>query len=97
MAHELQFADLWPNVTYLMHEFLCVFDTNPYLNIEECVEVRDDDVLVLHLAPHVLDGVDGRLIIWLWTTAEGELLQPEAARLKQSIKHQPGQLHRLHF
>lgn len=54
-------------------------------------------MLVLHLAPHVLDGVDGRLIIWLWTAAEGELLQPEAARLKQSIKHQPGQLHRLHL
>lgn len=68
-----------------------------YLNIEECVEVWDDDMLVLHLAPHVLDGVDGRLVIRLRTAAEGQLLQPEAARLKQPIKHQPGQLHRLHL
>lgn len=65
-----------------------------YLNIEECVEVRDDDMLVLHLAPHVLDGMDRRFVVGLWTTAEGKLLQPEAAHLKESVKNQPGQLYR---
>ena len=67
-----------------------------YLNVEECVEVRDDDMLVLHLAPHVLDGVDGSFVVWLWAAVEGQLLQPEAAHLEQSIKHQPGQIHSVH-
>lgn len=71
--------------------------TGSYLKVEECVEVRDDDVLILHLAPHVLDGVNGGFVVWLWTAAERQLLHPEAAHLKQSVKHQPGELHRLHL
>lgn len=70
---------------------------NIYLDVEERVEVWDDDVFVLHLAPHVLDGVDGRFVVRLWTAAERQLLLPEAARLKEFVKHQPGQRHRLHF
>lgn len=66
-----------------------------HLDLEECVKVGDDDMLVLHLAPHVFDGVDRSFIVWLWTAVEGKLLQPEAAHLKESVKHQPGQLHRL--
>lgn len=66
-----------------------------YLKVEERVEVGDDDVLVLHLPPHVLDGVDGRLVVRLRSAVEGQLLHPQAARLKESVEHQPGQLHRL--
>ncbi len=66
-----------------------------YLNVKECVEVGDDDMLVLHLAPHVLDGVDGSFVVRLWTAVERQLLQPHAAHLKQSVEHEPGQLHRL--
>lgn len=66
-----------------------------YLDIEEGVEVGDDDVLVLHLAPHVLDGVDGRFVVRLWATAKGQLLQPEAAHLEERVEHQPGELHGL--
>lgn len=64
-----------------------------YLKIEECVEVRDDDVFVLHLPPHVLDGVDRCFIVWLWSAAEGQLFHPQAADLKEPVEHQPGQLH----
>lgn len=70
---------------------------NIYLDVEERVEIGDDNVFVLHLAPHVLDGVDGRFVVRLWTAAERQLLLPEAASLKQSVEHQPGQRHRLHF
>lgn len=67
----------------------------PYLDVEERVEVWDDDVFVLHLAPHVLDGVNGRFIVRQRTAVEGELLQPEAAHLKQYIKHESGHRHSL--
>lgn len=76
---------------------MAAWGSRVYLHVEECVEVGDDDVLVLHLAPHVLDGVDGSFIVRLWAAAERQLLQPEAAHLKQSVKHQPGQLHRLYL
>lgn len=66
-----------------------------YLNVEQRVEVGDDDVLVLHLAPHVLDGVDGGFVVRLRATAEGQLLQPQAAGLEESVEDQAGQLHRL--
>lgn len=68
-----------------------------YLDIEECVEVGDDDVFVLHLASHVLDGVDGCFVVWLRAAAERQLLLPEAAGLIQSVKDHPGQLHSLHL
>lgn len=66
-----------------------------YLNIEERVEVGDDDVLVLHLPPHVFDGVDRCFIVRLRSAVEGQLLHPQAAHFKESVEHQPGQLHRL--
>lgn len=68
-----------------------------HLNVEERVEVGDDDVFVLHLAPHVLDGVDGRLVIGLRAAAEGQLLHPHNAHLKERVEHQPRQLDRFYL
>lgn len=48
-------------------------------------------MLVLHLAPHVLDGVDGRFVVRLWAAAVRQLLHPEAAHVEQRVEHQPGQ------
>lgn len=50
-------------------------------------------MFVLHLAPHVLDGVYGGFIVGQRTATEGKLLHPQAAHLKESVEHQPGQLH----
>lgn len=50
-------------------------------------------MFVLHLPPHVLDGVDRCFIVWLWSAAEGQLFHPQAADLKEPVEHQPGQLH----
>lgn len=68
-----------------------------HLDIEERVEVWDDDVFVLHLAPHVLDGVDGRLVIGLRAAAEGQFLHPQAAHLEERVEHQPRQLDRFNL
>lgn len=68
-----------------------------YLDVEKRVEVGYDDMLVLHLTPHVLDGVDGRLVVWLRAAAEGQLFHPEAAHLKERVEHQPGQLDRFYL
>lgn len=62
-----------------------------HLDIKECVEIGDNDVFVLHLAPHVLDGVDGRLVVRLWAATEGQFLHPQAAYLKEGVEHQPRQ------
>ena len=70
---------------------LCVAAAD--LDVEEGVEVRDDDVLVLHLAAHVLDGVDGGLVVGRGPAAVREVLHPRVAHLKQPVEHQPGQLH----
>lgn len=64
--------------TDLMQDFV----GQTHLDVKECVEIRDNDVFVLHLAPHVLDGVDRRLIVRLRAAAEGQLLHPQAAHLK---------------
>lgn len=66
-----------------------------YLQVEKCVKVRDDDVSVFHFAPHVFNGVDGRLVVGLRAASRRETLQPHAACLTQLIKHQTSQLHRL--
>lgn len=63
------------------------------LQVEEHVEVRDDDVPVLHLAPHVLDGVDGGLVVSLRAASWGKPLQPHTARLTQLIKDQASKFH----
>lgn len=68
-----------------------------HLDVKECVEIRDDDVFVLHLAPHVLDGVDGRLVVRLWAAVEGQLLHPQAAHLKEGVEHQPCQFDRFYL
>lgn len=63
------------------------------LQVEEHVEVRDDDVPVLHLAPHVLDGVDGGLVVSLRAASWGKPLQPHTACLTQLIKDQASKFH----
>lgn len=66
-----------------------------HLEVEEHVEVRDADVLVLHLPAHVLDGVDGGLVVAVGLGLQGEILHPVAADLVQFAVNQTGQLHRL--
>lgn len=64
-----------------------------YLQVEERVKVRDDDMPVFHLAPHVFNGVDGGLVVGLRAASRWETLQPHAARLTQLIKDQTSQFH----
>lgn len=68
-----------------------------HLDIKERVEIGDNDVFVLHLAPHVLDGVDGSLVVRLWAAAEGQFLHPQAAHLKKGVEHQPCQFDRFYL
>lgn len=68
-----------------------------HLDVKERVEIGDNDVLVLHLAPHVLDGVDGRLVVRLRAAAEGQLLHPHAAHLEEGVEDQPRQLDRFYL
>ena len=76
---------------------VCVCVVPADLDVEEGVEVGDDDMLVLHLAPHVLDGVDGGLVVGRGAAAVREVLHPRVAHLKQPVEHQPRQLHRVHL
>lgn len=68
-----------------------------HLDVKERVEIGDNNVFVFHLAPHVLDGVDGRLIVRLRAAAEGQLLHPQAAHLKEGVEHQPCQFDRFYL
>lgn len=52
-------------------------------------------MLVLHLAAHVFDGVDGGLVVRQMSAAIRELLEPMTARLAQLVKDQPRELHRI--
>lgn len=58
-----------------------------YLKVEEHVEVWDADVLVFHLPAHILDGVDGRLVVAVGLRLEWKVFHPVAADLVQFAKH----------
>lgn len=76
---------------------ICVGVYVCYLEMEERVEVGDDDVPVLHLAAHVLDSMDGGLVVGLRAASLWETLQPHAACLAQLIKDQASQFHCLYL
>lgn len=44
-------------------------------------------MLVFHFPPHILDGVDGRLIVAVWLRLEGEFFHPVAADLMEFAKN----------
>lgn len=58
-----------------------------YLKVEEHVEVWNADMLVFHFPPHILDGMDGRLIIAVWLRLEWEFFHPVAADLMEFAKN----------
>lgn len=68
-----------------------------YLKIEKCVEVRDADMLVFHLAPHVFNGMNRRFIITVRFPLQGKVLYPAAADVMELAEHCAGQLHCFHL
>lgn len=54
-------------------------------------------MLVLHLAAHVFDGMDGGLVVRQMSAAIRELLKPVTACFAQLIKDQPRELHRINL
>lgn len=61
--------------------------TSSYLKVEEHVEIWDADVLVFHLPAHILDGMDGCLVVTVGLWLEWKVFHPVAADLMQFAKN----------
>lgn len=71
---------------YWAYAFVC-HPISFYLKVEEHVEVWDADVLVFHLPAHVLDGVDGCLVVAVGLRLQRKVFHPVAADLVQFAEH----------